>query len=160
MSDPELMFENPPKVKMLMIFLIPSLILIFGGIIIFLTKRSYIGMITCLLFGFTIFFVFWYREYIVSPKIVIVSNHNITFEYKYNNKKMYKIDDIEVVDVGTTTPTGFLGVPEESIVKFKGKIISIPVSYNIAIELRNIYNQKFGKTPKTLSEYYEGKYSK
>ena len=99
----------------------------------------------------------WWKQYIVSPRFVELSDESILFKYQYTKQKTIRYNEINIIDLGTNKPTGILGIPEESVIKIEGKLTSIPVSYDIATILRDEYYRLFSRYPMTLDEKYQRK---
>ncbi len=125
------------------------------GFIVMILEKSILGSIICILIVFLVIFQMWWRQYIVAPRIVELSDESILLKYKYTKSKILRYNEIIIIQVGTIKPTGFLGIPAESVIKIEGKLTSIPVSYDIATILRDEYYRLFGRYPMTLDEKYQ-----
>jgi hypothetical protein len=149
--------SNPVNKKMIYVWSFSSIPLIIGFLILLIVEHSIIGSLICFIFAFLIIFSMWWKQYIVSPRFIELSDESISFKYQYTKQKTIRYNEITVIDLGTIKPTGFLGIPSESIIKIEGKLTSIPVSYNIATTLRDEYYRLFGRYPMTLDEKYQRK---
>ena len=149
--------SNPVNKKLIYLWSFSSIPLIIGFFILLIVEQSIIGSLSCLILAFLIVFSMWWKQYIVSPRFVELSDESILFKYQYTKQKTIRYNEITIIDLGTNKPTGILGIPEESVIKIEGKLTSIPVSYDIATILRDEYYRLFSRYPMTLDEKYQRK---
>ncbi len=148
--------SNPVNKKLIILMFIVSIPLIIGFFMM-IAEKSILGSIICILVVFFVIFQMWWRQYIVAPRFIELSDESILFKYQYTKQKILRYNQITIIQVGTIKPTGFLGIPAESVIKIEGKLASIPVSYNIATILRDEYYRLFSRYPMTLDEKYQRK---
>ena len=135
-------FENPPHPKVLRFIISILLIPIVIGIIVWVVGGALnskvlvpiVGMIIGVIFSTLLIIRFYYW----SPVRLIVSDKGISLTFRTKRETHAGWEDISILYVGSTEPTGFYGIPKESMIKLKGdfrpKIIVLEAALLIKAE--------------------------
>ena len=135
--------KNLPHPKILRFILSILFIPIIIGILVWVAdgaqSRKLIVPIVGLLIGIIFSSLLVVRFYYWSPIRLIIYDDGITLHYRNKRETHASWTDILILYIGSTEPSGFYGVPKESLIKLKGdfrpKVINLEAAMLIKGEL-------------------------
>jgi hypothetical protein len=147
--------DNPTNKRWLNLMLMIGGLSVSIGLVLYLLRPSIIALIGSLMIAFLIYFSMgWGPEYILKPRSVEITNDGLQLGFQYTEPVHYSWSDIVGVYVSRSKLSPNLKIPNESVLKVKGKISAIPITQEIAVRIRERYKERMGVYPMNLADRF------
>jgi len=146
-------FENIPHPKVLRFIVSILLIPIVIGITVWVADGAQPRKLIVPIVGFLIGIIFSSllvrRFYYWSPRRLTIYDDGIIFHYRNKRETCAGWTDVLILYIGSTEPSGFYGVPKESLIKLKGDFRPKVINLEIALLIKEQMLRRLGPTEAT-----------